>query len=204
MTKVMGLFPSPFMKVDGFLDATMLSKLDARVRDQQRASNSATDLLSHTDTVDPSEDPLFSELRELVAPHLVRFGQLLFAKELNWYVTGMWMNVLERGGKQFMHTHANSFISAIIYVTTPHESARTVFRKSSGGTEFIFKNDVPMGHFSSDTWILPDAKAGDLALYPSYLMHGVPPNEGEQRITVAMNAVPDELDSLGYKIRFEP
>jgi uncharacterized protein (TIGR02466 family) len=114
------------------------------------------------------------------------------------------MNVLDKGGSQFMHTHANSFVSGIIYITTPHPSAGTVFRKNTGGGEFIFKNDVPLGHYSSDTWILSDIAAGDMVLYPSYLLHGVPPNEGERRITIAFNAIPHRLDSLGYKIRFVP
>jgi len=30
----------------------------------------------------------------------------------------------------------------------------------------------------------------------------VPPNAGEQRITVAFNAIPTRLDSWGYRIAF--
>jgi hypothetical protein len=101
-----------------------------------------------------------------------------------------------------MHTHANSFVSGIVYLTTPHASAHTMFRKPGGGGEFIFKNDVPLDHYSSDTWLFRDAAAGDLLLYPSYLSHGVPPNEGGRRVTLAFNAIPDRLDSLGYRIRF--
>jgi uncharacterized protein (TIGR02466 family) len=154
--------------------------------------------------MDPGADPACAELIGLVAPHLVKFGTLLFAAELQWSVKELWLNVLEHGGSQFMHTHANSFVSGIVYVTRPHESAGTVFRKSTGGGEFIFKNDVPLGHYSSDSWMVPEATSGDLVLYPSHLLHGVPPNEGAQRITVAFNAIPDRLDSLGYRIRFAP
>ncbi|MEL7450019.1 MAG: TIGR02466 family protein [Pseudomonadota bacterium] len=202
MAKIIGLFPTPFMKVDGFLDDGLREVLTGRAREFASQANSATDLLSHTQMLDPAGDVAYGQLAEQALPHIVKFGALLFAKELNWTVKEMWLNVLESGGSQFMHTHANSFVSGIVYINKPHESTHTVFRKSTGGGEFIMKNDVPTGHFSSDTWIVPEIAPGDLVLYPSHLLHGVPPNEGAQRITVAFNAIPDSLDSLGYKISF--
>lgn len=201
-SQLIGLFPTPFVKVDGFLTPEEIAGMAQRARAMVDRQNSATDLLSHTELVDPASDAYWRALTERVNPHLVRFGDVLFARELKWTVKEIWMNLLKAGGSQFMHTHANSFASGIFYITTPAPSAATVFRKPSPGGEFIFRNDVPLGHYSADTWQVPDIKAGDLVLYPSYLMHGVPPNDGPERITVAFNAIPDELDSLGYKIRF--
>jgi uncharacterized protein (TIGR02466 family) len=202
VTSVMGLFPTPVMRVDGLLDGPSRELFLVDALGDQRDDNSATDLLSHTAMMDPQRDAGFHLLVERLAPHLVAFGELLFAERLDWLVKEAWMNVLETGGSQFMHTHANSFVSGIVYLTTPHPSAHTMFRKPAGGGEFIFKNDVPLDHYSSDTWLFRDASAGDLLLYPSYLSHGVPPNEGERRVSLAFNAIPDRLDSLGYRIRF--
>ncbi len=202
MGKVIGLFPTPVMKVDGLISTDLVQAFLEKALAPDRQSNSATDLLSHTQMIDPGESWEYARLSEAVAPHLVAFGELLFAERLNWAIKEAWMNVLETGGSQFMHTHANSFASGILYLTTPDPSANTVFRKTGGGGEFIFKNDVPLDHYSSDTWVLTDVQAGDLLLYPSYLMHGVPPNEGERRVTLAFNAIPHQLDSLGYKVRF--
>ncbi|MEE4379273.1 MAG: TIGR02466 family protein [Candidatus Competibacteraceae bacterium] len=204
MSKVIGLFPTPLMKTDGFLSSDLLQQFIARAESLNRNANTATDLLSHTQLISPEQDEAYRHLTELVAPHLVNFGELLFAEKLQWFVKEMWMNVLDHGGNQFMHTHANSFISGIIYITKPHPSTSTIFRKNTGGGEFIFKNDVPLNHYSSDTWMLPEVEPGDMVLYPSYLLHGVPPNEGGKRITIAFNAIPHQLDSLGYKIRFAP
>ncbi|MGC3987693.1 MAG: putative 2OG-Fe(II) oxygenase [Pseudorhodoferax sp.] len=53
----------------------------------------------------------------------------------------MWVNVLDPGGRQAMHNHANSFISGVVYLTPTHPDARTVFMKSPGGHDFAFKND---------------------------------------------------------------
>lgn len=202
-SKLIGLFPTPLVKVDGFLNAAEIDALSERARAMVDRQNSATDLLAHTEMLDPRTDLFWGELIGRLKPHLVAFGDVLFASELKWGVKEIWMNVLKPGGSQFMHTHANSFVSGIFYVTTPEPGATTAFRKPSGGSEFIFRNDVPRGHFSADTWQVPDVSAGDLVLYPSYLMHGVPPNQGPERITVAFNAIPNELDSLGYRIRFD-
>ena len=49
-----------------------------------------------------------------------------------------------------------------------------------------------------------EAEPGDLVLFPSYLYHEVPRNQGEQRITIAFNAIPDRLDCWGYRINFAP
>ena len=48
----------------------------------------------------------------------------------------------------------------------------------------------------------PAPVPGDLVLFPSYVMHAVPPNQGERRITLSFNAIPDGLESWGYAIKF--
>lgn len=204
MSKLIGLFPTPLMKIDRVLDAELIASFTTSAKLLNKEANTATDLLSHTQMMNPQENNYCLRLNALVAPHIVKFGELLFAEKLQWLVKEVWINVLDHGGSQFMHTHANSFVSGIIYITKPHPSTSTVFRKTTGGGEFIFKNDVPLDHYSSDTWVLPEVEPGDMVFYPSHLLHGVPPNEGKQRITVAFNAIPNQLDSLGYKIKFLP
>jgi hypothetical protein len=41
-----------------------------------------------------------------------------------------------------------------------------------------------------------------LVLFPSYLMHAVPPNPGPLRISLAFNAIPTGLNSWGYAVSF--
>ena len=202
MAKVMGLFPTPLYKVDGFASPEVTAALLELAGGLGSESNSADALLSHSAMLDPGKDPVFAEVARLAGDHLVAFGRLLLGAERRWLVKEMWLNRLDPGGSQFMHSHANSFVSGVLFATEPHPSARTLFRRPGGGAEFVFKNDVPEGHAASDQWVLPEASPGDLILYPSYLLHGVPPNEGGQRVTLAFNAIPDRLDSLGYQIGF--
>jgi hypothetical protein len=205
MQEVIGLFPTPFMRVPGALESGLVTGLVehfSAVADQ--ANNSSANLV-HTAMLRPGDSPLLVEAAALITPLLADFGALLFGERLGWSLKEMWVNVLDTGGRQAMHNHANSFISGIVYLTPTHPEARTVFMKAPGGTDFSFKNDhagVITGPYNADKWISMAPKPGDIVLFPSYLMHAVPTNPGERRITMAFNAIPTGLDSWGYKIAF--
>ena len=205
MSQVMSLFPTPLMRVPGVLDPALVASFIEQVRASAKVSNAKSSLLSHTEMVAPSSKGPFFRISKLIAPHIAAFGAVLLGETLAWSVKEMWVNVLEAGGHQSMHVHANSFVSGILYLTPSHPSASTVFLKGIGGTEFVFSNqnrNVRPGPFNSGKWIMPDVSPGDLVLFPSYVLHEVPRNEGGQRITVSFNAIPERIDSSGYAVRF--
>ena len=203
MDEVIGLFPVPFLRAPATLPATLVKRLVDSFEGQAIDGNSSSTNLSHTRTLRPQEDPLLIEASRLIGPKLVEFGRLLFGERLDWAIKEIWVNVLDTGGRQAMHNHANSFVSGVVYLTETDPSSCTVFMKSPGGTDFIFRNDhgrVAGGAFNSDKWISPQPSPGDLVLFPSYLMHAVPPNAGRRRITLSFNAIPARLESWGYTI----
>ena len=205
MSEVIGLFPTPFMRVPGALDSVLVSRLVEHFGALAVRENNSSMKLSHTEMLRPGDSPLFVQAAALITPRLADFGALLFGEQLGWSLKEMWVNVLDTGGHQAMHNHANSFISGVVYLTATHPASQTVFMKSPGGTDFAFKNDhagTTPGAYSADKWISPAPQPGDLVLFPSYLMHAVPPNPGERRITLAFNAIPARLDSWGYAVKF--
>ncbi|MEF7613246.1 putative 2OG-Fe(II) oxygenase [Aquincola sp. MAHUQ-54] len=205
MSEVIGLFPTPFMRLPGVLGAVLVEGLVEHFTAQADRGNNASSHLSHTAMLRPGDSPLLVEAAGLITPRLAEFGGLMFGERLGWSLKEMWVNVLDTGGRQAMHNHANSFISGVVYLTPTHPEARTVFMKSPGGTDFAFKNDhagVKTTPYSADKWISPAPSPGDMVLFPSYLMHAVPGNPGERRITMAFNAIPTQLDSWGYRISF--
>lgn len=205
MDEVIGLFPTPFMRAPATLPRSLANRLADHFRALAVRDNNSSANLSHTEMLGPGDSPLLVEAGALITPKLIEFGALLFGEHLGWSIKEMWVNVLETGGHQAMHNHANSFISGVVYLTPTHDSSRTVFMKSPGGTDFSFKNDHPRvttGPFNAEKWISPAPDPGDLVLFPSFLMHAVPPNAGERRITLALNAIPSRLDSWGYIIKF--
>jgi len=205
MDQVFGIFPTPFMRAPGALSGPLVARLVEHFTAQATRDNSSSANLAHTAMLQPSQSPLLVEAAQLITPKLVEFGVHLFGERLPWLLKEMWVNVLDTGGRQAMHNHANSFISGVIYLTPTHPGSQTVFMKSPGGSEFMFRNDHPgmtPGEFSADKWISPAPEPGDLVLFPSYLMHAVPPNQGQRRITLSFNAIPAELNSWGYVVRF--
>ena len=205
MTQVIGLFPTPVVRVERFLSDEMISSIVAEIQTSQKETNAFSDRLSHTPIAGVDSNDMFSTLGKLVTPTVAEFGELLFGEALNWQIKEIWMNVLEPGGRQAIHTHANSFISGVFYLTGSHPSANLVFHKSLGGTNFIFSNhnkNAQVNAYNGSKWAMPEITPGDLVMFPSYLLHEVPTNQGEQRISIAFNAIPDRLDNFGYAIRF--
>lgn len=205
MDEVFGIFPTPFMRAPGTLGKALVAGLVEHFSTRATRDNSSSNHLSHTEMLKPSDSPLLGQAAELIVPKLVEFGVALFGERLRWGLKEMWVNVLDAGGRQAMHNHANSFISGVVYLTPTHPGSQTVFMKSPGGTEFMFKNDhqgMTPNEFCADKWISPPPEPGDLVLFPSYLMHAVPPNQGERRITLSFNSIPAQLNSWDYLIKF--
>lgn len=199
------LFPIPVMRVERFLEDCEIQKLVDNLRNTKQEKNARTDLLSHTDVIHPKAHPLFRSLTERSQEYLRDFGFLLFGENLKWHIKEMWMNFLATGGHQAMHSHANSFISGVFYLTDSHLSAKTVFHNTMGARQFVFSNNHAESAntpYNSDRWAATDMKCGDLLLFPSYMLHAVPRNEGEERITVAFNALPERLKSWDYEVSF--
>jgi uncharacterized protein (TIGR02466 family) len=204
MDEVFGLFPTPFLRAPGTLSARLVDSLVQHFSALARDPNKGSDNLSHTAMLRPADSPLFVEAASLITPKIVDMGALMFGERLGWSIKEMWVNVLDTGGFQAMHNHANSFISGVVYLTATHPDSQTVFRKASGSTEFVFKHEhanVTPTAFNTDRWVSPAPAPGDLVLFPSYVLHAVPPNQGKRRITLSFNAIPGRLDSWGYAIK---
>jgi hypothetical protein len=205
MDEVHGLFPIPLQRSTRLLDDALVAGLVTHFSAQAGLPNNSSQNLAHTSMLQPGDSPLLVQAAALITPKLSDFGSLLFGERLGWSIKEMWVNVLDTGGRQAMHNHANSFISGVVYLTPTHDESRTVFMKAPGGTEFSFKNDhagAQTGPFNADKWISPAPVPGDMVLFPSYLMHAVPTNPGPRRITLAFNAIPTRFDSWGYSISF--
>src|SRR5262245_61715980 len=141
MDEVFGLFPTPFMRAPATLGRSLVDGLVQHFTARATRENNSSANLSHTKMLRPSDSPLFTRAAELITPKLVDFGEHLFGERMGWGLKEMWVNVLDHGGHQAQHNHANSFISGVVYLTPTHPSSQTVFMKSPGGTDFLFKND---------------------------------------------------------------
>lgn len=100
-----------------------------------------------------------------------------------------WMNANPPGGYNAPHTHPGAHWSGVYYVSQP-----VVDEGSSGMIEFMSpRSDLPDWRiFQAPAFRLKKKlrpEAGEIVLFPSYLLHWVFPNEtAEERVTIAFNA----------------
>ncbi|MEW9921713.1 TIGR02466 family protein [Marimonas sp. MJW-29] len=104
--------------------------------------------------------------------------------------TNAWFNINAKHAYNVPHRHEGFVWSGCYYVTTPK-----LVGSQSGSIEFLSPLTVPGEYrqlraecFTDKISIQPNA--GDMLIFPSYLMHWVFPNEAnEQRVTMAFNAI---------------
>ena len=195
------------MHAGGAVGPDLLAQLRQRFAPQAETANNRSAGLSHTTILQPQDDALLAGLIAHITPQFESFGELLFGERLVWTVKEAWLNRLETGGQQGLHNHANSLVSAVLYLTPVHDSAATVFVKAMGHAGYVFSNThagAATNPFNADKWVMPAVDAGDMVLFPSHLLHEVPVNQGGQRLTLAMNAIPQRLDAWGYRIGLQP
>jgi hypothetical protein len=207
MAEIFELFPTPVMRIPALLTPEAALAIAERLSLAASVANERSAQLSHTRILRPGEDTALDAVVGQIGPHLQAFGKLLFGESLRWLVKEIWVNVLQQGGSQSLHNHANCFASGILYLTSCDVSACTRFSRPLGGGEFVFRNThagMETGPFNADKWNAPLPQPGDLLLFPSYLLHEVPVNLGGERVTLAFNAIPDRLDAWGYAVGFEP
>lgn len=207
MAEIFELFPTPVMHVPALISPVAAAALADRLARTAGVPNDRSAGLAHTQILGPGDDAEVDAVIGQIGTHLQAFGQLLFGETLRWLVKEVWVNVLRTGGSQKLHNHANCFASGVLYLTPSDPSARTLFTRSLGGTEFAFRNtnaNAAPSAFNAEKWSAPRPAPGDLIIFPSYLLHEVPVNLGAERVTLAFNAIPHRLDAHGYAISFQP
>ncbi|MCG7990850.1 MAG: 2OG-Fe(II) oxygenase family protein [Candidatus Thiodiazotropha lotti] len=201
-----GLFPIPVMRVEKVFNDSELDALQDVIDSSPKIANAKTDLLTHTEPLGSNDIDQLGDLNERLQDYFRDFGFLLFGENLRWTIKELWMNVSVTGGAQLIHTHANSLITAVIYLTDVHPSARIIFHKPMGGTNFVFSNsheNSTTTPYNAERWMPDEVNRGDMVFFPSHLLHAVPPNQGDQtRISIAMNALPERLKSWDYEVQF--
>lgn len=135
--------------------------------------------------------PLVDEVL-LRANFLHRYYQLseLYNQRINNY----WINLNEPGSYNLAHTHAGTMFSAVYYVEAPENSGDLEFMHPVPGHEYTIREEhVGQLNDFNGGLIKITPKAGDLVLFPSWLMHFVRMNESYgDRISIAFDtkAVP--------------
>ncbi len=111
-------------------------------------------------------------------------------KRDSFYTTGMWANISQvQEYFHKKHVHPNSFFSSIIYLRG-NQSSSTIFYDPRSQSKVIQPDYSEINDFNSTAYHLPFIE-GSLAIFPSWLPHGVSgdKNDNRQRITISSNSM---------------
>ena len=137
------------------------------------------------------ERPELSKLKSFIQDNINTYAHevMRIEEDCEFYMTQSWVNFNKKGMFHLNHTHYNSIISGVFYVSggncpiTFNHSSMPRFGMG-GGFEFKYK-DYNL-HNSQSWWL--DNENGKVVIFPSHLQHNVEQNiHDETRISLSFN-----------------
>ena len=110
-------------------------------------------------------------------------------QELDFYITQSWLNITKPGERHHVHSHGNSIISGVFYISTVEDDS-IMFSDPNQRIKEMLKVDEPKEYniWNSLSWYIPSI-TNELIIFPSWLEHGVDTNEKAttDRISLSFN-----------------
>jgi uncharacterized protein (TIGR02466 family) len=105
--------------------------------------------------------------------------------EVSTYITQSWLNYTNPGQFHHKHSHANSYLSGVLYINAEEEDKIQFFKSTAH--EPIKLTTENFNVYNSESWWVP-VKTGDIIVFPSSLQHMVTNTESKKtRISLAFN-----------------
>jgi len=141
---------------------------------------------THGSTYDITKDPMFGPLIDMVTNHVYQYVKLHNSKK-EYFCESAWLNISTDRSFQEMHTHNESTISAVYYISAPPGSGKLVFEDPREPDMLPIKN-IPVRNDLSYVKVGYQPTAGTLIIFRSYLRHMVTVGTNtDPRISVAFN-----------------
>jgi uncharacterized protein (TIGR02466 family) len=184
--EVQELFPTPLWVVD--LPAADAVTFNAKLKTEIESIISPRPKVPTGSNWQTPQDlhtrPAFADFTKLVEMVAKSVAQYLQVEQFPMMITGCWANINPPGTYHPTHNHPNNYLSGVYYVASPVT-----------GSQILFQDPRPV-------MIMPRSKlsrvtanaavtqtpAGRMVLFPSWLRHHVPSNDGTtERISIAFN-----------------
>jgi uncharacterized protein (TIGR02466 family) len=129
---------------------------------------------------------MFGEIKQFIMLNIKEYISKIYGNvELDIYITQSWANYTEPKQFHHKHSHPNSFISGVFYISAIKGEDMIKFYKERNPAFDIYTT-TRNNYNSNDVAIL--VETGDLVLFPSNFTHEVPQTtSNETRISIAFN-----------------
>jgi len=182
-----GLFPTPIYieKRDSDLDSTEEIEIENIIKEGMRRNTGN----SHTINSYIFDDKL-KEIKQFCEQQIRTYVKDIInpKEELDFYITQSWLNITKPGEYHHKHTHQNSIISGVFYISTEGDDKITFSDPNAAAKEVIVFASKEFNIWNSSTWFFP-INNNELILFPSWLSHQVKANEQAttNRISISFN-----------------
>ena len=144
-------------------------------------------------------DPKTPELQELFTAVNAKLNELHryfnFNESYRQSVVEAWININNRGGFNYSHTHPGRFFSCVYYVKGGQNKGNIEFTTPIVAHGYTIHNEMvsQFNAYTGNALALP-AITGELIVFPSWLDHHVKQNNtDEDRISIAMNSAIERI-----------
>lgn len=184
--EVQELFPTPLWVVDlppsdaVAFNAKLKAEIESIISPRPKVpsgSNWQTPQDLHT-------RPGFADFTKLVETVAASVSQYLQVESFPMMITGCWANINPTGSYHPTHNHPNNYLSGVYYVAVPPTGSHLVFQDPR---PVMIMPRTKLGRVTANAAVA-QAQPGRMVLFPSWLRHHVPSNEGTtDRISIAFN-----------------
>lgn len=187
--EVQEIFPTPLWIVDlqpaaaARLNATLKAEIERLIEPRPKipaGSNWQTPQDLHT-------KPAFAEFVKLVETAARGVARFLQVDQYPMGITGCWANVNPPGAYHPMHHHPNNYLSGVYYVAVPTAGSQIIFQDPRGQASMIMPKPKQYTRLTANG-ANAQSKEGRLLIFPAWLKHTVPANDGQsERISISFN-----------------
>ncbi len=124
--------------------------------------------------------------------------------QIKIYTTQAWANYNKKSEEHHSHLHANSIVSAVLYVQT--DGVKIQFQRDNARELWpMLLRYKDFDYYNASSWWV-ESELGKIIIFPSKLVHNVEENKGEtERISIAINTfvkgyLGDDLAKAGLRL----
>ena len=125
----------------------------------------------------------FTKIVKECTKEILRINQYFFE---DIEITNMWGNLLSEKESHPPHTHSNNIFSGVYYLRASDQTAPIQFFDPRPQASVFKPRNSP--NWNNSSMIQFDSVEGKGFIFPSWLMHWVPPTSGE-RVSVSWNVI---------------
>ena len=179
------LFPEPlyFSKLERVLTTKELKIFNEHKKKTQKSTGN-----SRTNDDYVLEHKALKNLKKDIQTQIrVYFDKVVCTNNITPYITQSWINYTESDQFHHRHSHPNSFVSGIFYISADKEVDNVTFYKALQDERIRLNIVGQHNFFNSPGWTFP-VETGNLLLFRSSLEHGVNKKKGNNiRISLSFN-----------------